>query len=301
MDMLKTAPPVYASPGVHKLARELGVALAQVPVSAAHGRITADDVRSYVKRRLQGATLRATTVPEKTADFAKFGPIEHHALSRLRQRSGAALQHNWTQIPHVTNHADADITELEAFRLTLNQEHGHTGVKFTLLSLIMKACVVALKKHPHFNASLAGETLVLKRYYHFGFATDTHHGLLVPVIRNADQKGLLDLAREAAALAVKARDGKLAPQDMAGGSFTISSLGGIGGTYFTPIINAREVAILGVGQCHTQVVWQEGQALPRLILPLSLSWDHRAVDGAAAAHFNVCLAQTLADFRLALL
>jgi pyruvate dehydrogenase E2 component (dihydrolipoamide acetyltransferase) len=290
--MLSPAPPRYASPAVYKLARELGVPLAQVPGSAAHGRITAEDVRSFVKRRLQGDLSPASTEPVATEDFAQFGPVERHALSPDRMRSGAALQRSWTQIPQTTNHADADITALEAFRVALNREQGEAGVEFTLLSFIIKACVVALKQYPQFNASLAGETLILKRYYHIGLVIDSSDGPRVPVIRNADRKGLLSLAKEIAALA---------PQDMAGGSFSIASLGAIGGTYFTPIINAPEVAILGVGHSHTRVVWQDGLALPRLILPLSLSWDQRAVDATVAARFNACLAEVLADFRLALL
>lgn len=303
---------VYASPAVHKLARALGVSLADVSGAGAHGRVTVEDVRMHVEQALRGQSMaraapavRTASVPDMPPmpreDFTRFGPTERRALSRIRKRSGAALHRSWTQIPHVTNHEDADITELESFRLKLNREHQASGVKFTLLALIIKACIVALKQYPEFNASLDGDELILKRYFNIGFAADTPDGLVVPVIRAADQKGLLALAAESAALAAKAREGKLTPAEMSGGSFTISSLGGIGGSYFTPIINAPEVAILGVGKADTRVMWDGAQPLPRLILPLSLSWDHRAVDGAAAGRFNACLARVLNDFRLATL
>jgi pyruvate dehydrogenase E2 component (dihydrolipoamide acetyltransferase) len=234
-------------------------------------------------------------------DFAKYGPIETKPIQRIRRISAANLHRNWVMIPHVTNHEDADITELEAFRVQLNREHEKQGTKVTMLAFLIKACVAALKKFPEFNASLDGESLVLKQYYHVGFAADTPNGLVVPVIRDAGRKGVLELARESAELASKAREGKLAPSEMQGGTFTITSLGGIGGTYFTPIINAPEVAILGVCRSAMRPVWDGSAFQPRLMLPLSLSYDHRVIDGAAAARFNVYLSQLLADFRRAML
>jgi pyruvate dehydrogenase E2 component (dihydrolipoamide acetyltransferase) len=240
-------------------------------------------------------------LPWPQVDFAKFGPIERQDLARIRKISGANLHRNWVMIPHVTNHDDADITDLEAFRIQLNKENEKSGVKVTMLAFLIKACVAALKKFPNFNASLDGEQLVLKQYFHLGFAADTPNGLVVPVIRDADQKGLLQISREMAELAAKARDGKLSPADMSGASFTISSLGGIGGRYFTPIINAPEVAILGVCRSSTEPVWDGKQFEPRLMLPLSLSWDHRVIDGASAARFNAYLGAILADFRRTML
>jgi pyruvate dehydrogenase E2 component (dihydrolipoamide acetyltransferase) len=240
-------------------------------------------------------------LPWPQVDFAKFGPIETRPLSRIKKIAGANLHRNWVLIPHVTNHDDADITELEAFRVQLNKENEKAGIKVTLLAFLIKACVWALKKFPEFNASLDGENLVLKQYYHIGFAADTPNGLVVPVIRNADQKGVLSIAGEMAELSAKAREGKLGPADMQGGCFSISSLGGIGGTYFTPIINAPEVAILGVCRSSMRPVWDGKQFAPRLILPLSLSWDHRVIDGAAAARFNTYLASLLADMRRTML
>ena len=231
-------------------------------------------------------------------DFAKFGPIEQKPLTRIQKIAGPGLLRNWTSIPHVTNCDDADITDLEAFRVALNKEQ---DVKVTLLAFLVKACVSALQKFPNFNSSLEGDHLVLKKYWNVGFAADTPQGLVVPVIKAADKKGVLDIARETAELAAKARDGKLAPGDMQGGTFSISSLGGIGGTYFTPIINAPEVAILGVCRARMQPVWNGSSFVPRLILPLSLSWDHRVVDGAAAARFNAHLAAMLGDARRMLL
>ena len=307
----------HASPSVRKFARELGVDLTQVTGTAAKQRITQDDVQSFVKSALKsrasGAASAAATgataagasgaglglIPWPKVDFAKFGPVQTQALSRIKKIAGANLHRNWVMIPHVTNHEDADVTELEAMRLQLNEENAKAGVKLTMLAFLIKACVAALKRFPEFNSSLDGDNLVLKQYYHMGFAADTPHGLVVPVIKNADQKGLLELARESSELAAKARDGKLAIADMQGGTFSISSLGGIGGTSFTPIINAPEVAILGVCRSSKKPVWQEKtqQFVPRLIMPLSLSWDHRVVDGAAAARFNAFLAQLLADFR----
>jgi pyruvate dehydrogenase E2 component (dihydrolipoamide acetyltransferase) len=311
----------HASPSVRKFARELGVDLSRVRGTGPKQRITQDDVQGFVKGVMSGAgsgaTASATASDTSSAglgliawpkvDFAKFGPIEVKPLPRIKKISGANLHRNWVMIPHVTNHEDADITDLEAFRVQLNAENAKSGVKLTMLAFLIKACVAALKKFPEFNASLEksaeGDQLVFKQYYHIGFAADTPNGLMVPVIKDADKKGILEIARETSELAAKARDGKLAPTDMQGGTFSISSLGGIGGTYFTPIINAPEVAILGVCRSTKQPVWNEtkGAFEPRLILPMSLSWDHRVIDGAAAARFNVMLAQLLADMRRTML
>jgi pyruvate dehydrogenase E2 component (dihydrolipoamide acetyltransferase) len=316
------APPLgslpHASPSVRRYARELGVPLEEVKGSGPKGRITQEDVQAFVKgvmsgdTRTQAAAGKAPAaaapggalpglLPWPQVDFAKFGPVERKDLSRIKKLSGANLHRNWVMIPHVTNHEDADITELEAFRVTLNKEYEKSGVKVTMLAFLIKACVAALKKFPEFNASLDGDTLVLKQYFHIGFAADTPNGLVVPVIKDADKKGLVQIAKEMSELAAKARDGKLGPADMTGGCFSISSLGGIGGTYFTPIINAPEVAILGVCKSSMKPVWDGKQFAPRLILPLSLSWDHRVIDGAAAARFNTYLAQVLADFRRVML
>jgi pyruvate dehydrogenase E2 component (dihydrolipoamide acetyltransferase) len=234
-------------------------------------------------------------------DFARFGPIETQPLSRIKKISGANLHRNWVMIPHVTNNEVADITDLEALRVQLNKENEKSGVKLTMLAFLIKGCVAALKRFPEFNSSLDGENLVLKRYYHIGFAADTPNGLVVPVIKDADRKGILEVAKETGDLAKQARDGKLKPADMQGGTFSISSLGGIGGTSFTPIINAPEVAILGVSRAAQQPVWDGKQFVPRLMVPLSLSYDHRVIDGALAARFNGYLAQLLADFRRAML
>lgn len=303
----------HASPSVRRFARELGVDLSLVRGSGPKQRILQDDVREWVKAVVAkagapdagaapgagGAALGL--IPWPQVDFASFGPIEAKPLARIRRISAANLHRNWVMIPHVTNHEEADITELEALRLQLNRENEKQGIKVTMLAFLMKACVAALQKFPEFNASLDGESLVLKRYWHIGFAADTPNGLMVPVIRDADRKGVLELARESAALAAKARDGKLAPSEMQGGTFTITSLGGIGGTSFTPIINAPEVAILGVSRSAMRPAWDGSAFRPRLMLPLSLSYDHRVIDGAAAARFNVYLSQLLADFRRALL
>jgi len=243
----------------------------------------------------------AGLAPWPQVDFAKFGPIERKDLSRIKKISGPALHRNWVMIPHVTNHDDADITDLEAFRVLTNKENEKSGIKVTMLAFLIKASVAALKKFPEFNSSLDGEQIVLKRYFHIGFAADTPNGLVVPVIKDADQKGVLQISQEMGELAKKARDGKLTPGDMSGGCFSISSLGGIGGRYFTPIINAPEVAILGVCRSTTEPRWDGKAFQPRLILPLSLSWDHRVVDGAAAARFNAYLVQVLGDFRRVLL
>ena len=308
----------HASPSVRLLARELGVDLNSVRGTGPKDRILADDVKAFVKNLLtSGAAGGAAAAPAggtgealgllpwPKVDFEKFGPVEKKPLSRIKKISGANLHRNWVMIPHVTNHEDADITDLEAFRVQLNAENAKakSPVKLTMLAFLVKASVAALKKFPEFNASLDGETLVFKNYYHIGFAADTPNGLVVPVIKDADQKGVFDIAREMGELAAKAREGKLGPADMQGGTFSISSLGGIGGTYFTPIINAPEVAILGVCRSAKRPVWDEakGQFVPRLILPLSLSWDHRVIDGAAAARFAAYLAQVLADFRRVML
>ena len=301
----------HASPSVRAHARALGVDLSQIKGSGPAGRILQQDVENYVKQVMSGAKVAGAVagaggaalglLPWPQVDFAKFGPIETKPLSRIKKIAGANLHRNWVLIPHVTNHDDADITELEAFRVQLNKENEKAGIKVTLLAFLIKACVWALKKFPEFNASLDGENLVLKQYYHIGFAADTPNGLVVPVIRNADQKGVLAIAGEMAELSAKAREGKLGPADMQGGCFSISSLGGIGGTYFTPIINAPEVAILGVCRSSMRPVWDGKQFAPRLMLPLSLSWDHRVIDGAAAARFNTYLASLLADMRRTLL
>jgi pyruvate dehydrogenase E2 component (dihydrolipoamide acetyltransferase) len=230
-------------------------------------------------------------------DFAKFGPVERKDLSRIKKISGANLHRNWVLIPHVTNNDEADITELEGLRVQLNKEHEKAGIKLTMLAFVIKACVAALKKFPEFNASLDGDALVYKKYFHIGFAADTPNGLVVPVLKDADKKGLLQIAQEMADLSKKARDGKLGPADMTGGCFSISSLGGIGGTTFSPIINAPEVAILGLSKGYQKPVWDGKQFVPRLTLPLSLSYDHRVIDGASAARFNAYLGQLLADFR----
>ena len=309
----------HASPSIRKFARELGVPLSEIKGSGPKGRITLDDVQAFSRSVMAGAiqtTAQAVSGSARTSsgsgealgllpwpkvDFAKFGPVERKEMGRIKKISGANLHRNWVMIPHVTNHDDADITDLEAFRVLANKEHEKSGIKITMLAFLIKACVSALKKFPDFNASLDGEDLVYKQYYHIGFAADTPNGLMVPVIKDADKKGVLEISQEMSDLAKKAREGKLGPAQMSGACFTISSLGGIGGRYFTPIINAPEVAILGVCKSQMQPVWS-GQAFePRLILPLSLSWDHRVIDGAQAARFNAHLAQILGDFRRVLL
>ncbi|SEU47606.1 pyruvate dehydrogenase E2 component (dihydrolipoamide acetyltransferase) [Burkholderia cepacia] len=299
----------HASPSVRKFARELGVDVARVSGSGPKGRITKDDITGFVKgvmsgqRAAPGAAAapagggELNLLPWPKVDFAKFGPFEPKPLSRIKKISGANLHRNWVMIPHVTNNDEADITELEALRVQLNKEHEKAGVKFTMLAFVIKAVVAALKKFPTFNASLDGDNLVFKQYYHIGFAADTPNGLVVPVIRDADKKGLVDVAKEMAELSKAARDGKLKPDQMQGGCFSISSLGGIGGTNFTPIINAPEVAILGLSRGQMKPVWDGKQFVPRLTLPLSLSYDHRVIDGAEAARFNAYLGALLADFR----
>ncbi|MDO5667321.1 MAG: dihydrolipoyllysine-residue acetyltransferase [Alcaligenaceae bacterium] len=304
----------HASPSVRKFARELGVDLVSVIGTGSRGRIILDDVRQYVKNALsvgfsqptasaattkavEGGGLQVLDWPK--IDFTKFGDIETQPLSRIKKISGANLHRNWVMIPHVTNNEKADITDLEDFRKLLNKEHEREGIRFTMLAFLIKAVVASLKKFPEFNASLDGDNLILKKYYHIGFAADTPHGLVVPVIRDADQKSLIDIANEMSELAKLARDGKLAPSQMQGGCFTISSLGGIGGTDFTPIINAPEVAILGVSRSSIEPVWNGKEFEPRLMLPMSLSYDHRVIDGAAAARFNANLAALMSDFRRA--
>ncbi|MDL5032073.1 dihydrolipoyllysine-residue acetyltransferase [Pelomonas sp. APW6] len=306
----------HASPTIRKLARELGVPLDEVKGSGPKGRVLESDVQGFVKAVMTGQTQTAAQKAAAPAggaasgggafpgllawpqvDFAKFGPIERKEMGRIKKISGANLHRNWVVIPHVTNHDDADITDLEAFRVLLNKENEKSGVKVTMLAFMIKAAVAALKKFPEFNASLDGDTLVMKQYFHIGFAADTPNGLVVPVIKDADKKGIVQISLEMAELAKKARDGKLGPADMSGGCFTISSLGGIGGRYFTPIINAPEVAIMGVCKSQIEPKWDGKAFQPRLMLPLSLSWDHRVIDGAAAARFNVYFASLLADFR----
>ncbi len=298
----------YASPAVRAFARELGVDLEHVTGSARGGRIVREDVQQFVKSVMTDAGTQAaggglSLLPWPKIDFTKFGEIETRPLSRIQKLSGANLARNWAMIPHVTQFEDADITDLEALRKMLNKENEKSGTKVTLLAFLIKASVAALHKYPDFNASLdaTGENLVVKKYFHIGFAADTPHGLVVPVIRDCDKKGVLDIAGDMSALAKKAREGKLTPGEMSGGCFSISSLGGIGGTLFTPIINAPEVAILGVSRSATRPVWNGKEFAPRLILPLSLSYDHRVIDGAAAARFATYLAGLLADMRRVLL
>jgi len=309
----------HASPSIRRLARELGVPLTEVAGSGPKGRILQGDVQGFVKSVMAGSAQTAAQKAKAPAaaaasggsfpgllawpsvDFAKFGPVERKDLSRIKKISGANLHRNWVLIPHVTNHDDADITELEAFRVQLNKENEKSGVKVTMLAFLIKAMVAALKKFPDFNASLDGEQIVLKNYFHIGFAADTPNGLVVPVVKDADKKGVLQISKEMGELAAKARDGKMAPADMTGGCISISSLGGIGGRYFTPIINAPEVAIMGVCKSSIEPRWDGQQFAPRLMLPLSLSWDHRVIDGASAARFNAYFGQILADFRRVLL
>ncbi len=303
----------HASPSVRKFARELGVEVGRVAGNGPKGRITKEDITNFVKGVMTGqraAPVAAAApagggelnlLPWPKVDFSKFGPFEAKPLSRIKKISGANLHRNWVMIPHVTNNDEADITELEALRVQLNKEHEKAGVKFTMLAFVIKAVVSALKKFPTFNASLDGDNLVFKQYYHVGFAADTPNGLVVPVIRDADKKGLVDIAKEMTELSKAARDGKLKPDQMQGGCFSISSLGGIGGTNFTPIINAPEVAILGLSRSAMKPVWDGKQFVPRLTLPMSLSYDHRVIDGAEAARFNAYLGALLGDFRRVIL
>lgn len=300
----------FASPSVRKLARELGVPLSEINGTGPKARITKDDLHAFVGQVMVGVRKTDAQKRNQTAqpflegilpwpdiDFTKFGEVKRVDLSRLKKISGANLYRNWLSIPHVTNHDDADVTDLENFRRAVNDENSKVGVKVTMIALVMKVCVAALKKFPEFNSSLDGGQLVLKNYFHIGFAADTPNGLVVPVIRDVDKKGIVTLAREMSEMSAKARAGKLEPSDMSGGCFTVSSLGGIGGTYFTPIINAPEVAILGIGRSNNRVFLEGGQVVQKLILPLSLSWDHRVIDGAAAGRFNAFLVEHLADMR----
>jgi pyruvate dehydrogenase E2 component (dihydrolipoamide acetyltransferase) len=297
----------YAGPSVRKLARERGIDLRQVKGSGRRGRIIPEDVINFstapaarVAPSASGQVEGLGLLPWPKVDFAKFGPIESKPLSRIRKISGPTLHRNWVMIPHVTNHDECDITELEEFRKQLNKENEKSGVRVSILAFMIKAAVASLKRFPEFNSSLEGDNLILKKYYHIGFAADTPQGLVVPVIRDADKKGVIDIAKEMGELAKLARDGKLKPDQMQGGTFTISSLGGIGGTYFTPIINAPEVAIMGACRSFEKPVWDGKQFLPRLYQPLSLSWDHRVIDGAAAARFNAHFGILLTDMRRAL-
>lgn len=315
----------HASPSVRKFARELGVPIDEVKGSGPKGRITQDDVQGFTKAVMAGAAQTKAQaakapaasggdgaalglIPWPKVDFSKFGPIERKEMGRIKKISGANLLRNAIMIPAVTNHDDADITELEAFRVLTNLENEksakagiNASVKVTMLAFLIKACVSALKKFPDFNSSLDGDALVYKNYWHIGFAADTPNGLMVPVLKDADQKGVLQISQEMGELAKKAREGKLSPAEMSGATFTISSLGGIGGRYFTPIINAPEVAILGVCKSQMEPVWNGKEFVPRLMLPLSLTWDHRVIDGASAARFNAYLGQILGDFRRVLL
>jgi pyruvate dehydrogenase E2 component (dihydrolipoamide acetyltransferase) len=303
----------HASPAIRRFARELGVDLGNVRGSGPKGRILREDVQGFVKQALAagpapqlatgGAGISLGLPAWPVVDFAKFGPVETQPMSRIKKISGPALHRNWVHIPHITQQDEADITELEAFRKAMSAEVQKQGVKLTPLAFIMKAVVAALRGHPEFNSSLAsgGDALVLKRYYNIGVAVDTPGGLVVPVVRDVDQKGVAQLAKELGEVSARARDGKLGPADMQGGTFSISSLGGIGGTHFTPIINAPEVAILGVSRSAMKPVWMDGQFVPRLMLPLSLSYDHRAIDGAEGARFITTLNGLLADIRRVLL
>jgi len=301
----------HASPSVRKFARELGVPLAEVKGTGHKGRITDEDIKNFTKAVMSGGARTQAMgaapaggdgaalglLPWPKVDFAKFGEVERKDLSRIKKISGANLHRNWVMIPHVTHNENADVTELEALRVQLNKEHEKAGVKFTMLAFVIKACVAALQKFPEFNASLDGDALVYKKYFHIGFAADTPNGLVVPVLKDADKKGLVQISQELAEMSKKARDGKLTPAEMTGGCFSISSLGGIGGRYFTPIVNAPEVAILGLTKTFMEPVWDGKAFAPRLTLPMSLSYDHRVIDGAAAARFAAYLSQLLGDFR----
>ena len=288
---------VHAGPGARRRARELGVSLAGVTGTGRKGRVLISDVERLSKSPGgAGAGIGGIELPPwPQVDFEKYGPVERKPLPKMKQISGPNLQRNWITIPHVTHDDEADITELEAFRVRRNEELKEQGVKLTMVALLLKACVASLKEFPEFNSSLDGDELVIKRYYNLGFAADTPHGLVVPVIRDVDGKDLIELAGELRELSGKAREGRLGPAEMSGGTFTISSLGGIGGTSFTPIVNAPEVAILGVTRSQTKPVWDGDEFQPRLMLPLSLSYDHRVIDGAAAARFLVHLSKTLGD------
>ena len=303
----------HASPSVRKFARELGVTVQQVKGSGPKGRITQEDVQAFIKAAMSGGAGSPAAassggslgglnlIPWPKVDFTKFGEIERQPLNRIKKLTAANLGRNWVMIPAVTYHEDADVTDLEAFRVETNKDNEKRGAKITMLAFLMKAAVAALKKYPEFNSSLDGDDLILKKYFNIGFAADTPTGLVVPVIKNVDTKGIFEIAKETSELAALAREGKLKPDQMQGASFTISSLGGIGGTYFSPIVNAPEVAILGVSKAAMKPVWDGKQFVPRLICPLSLSADHRVIDGALATRFNLYIAQLLADFRRATL
>ena len=306
------AVPAHASPGVRRFARELGVDVSTLKGSGPKGRILKEDIQNFVKQSLSGgggapvaargggmSDLGLPAWPK--VDFAKFGPVELKPLTRIQKISGPALARNWVMIPHVTQFDEADITELEAFRAKVNEENAKAGIKVTPLAFLIKAVVAALRKYPTLNSSLDGDNLVLKGYWNIGFAADTPNGLVVPVIKEADRKGVIEIAKESGELAGKAREGKLGPADMQGGTFSISSLGGIGGTAFTPIVNAPEVAILGVSKAAMKPVWDGKQFVPRLMMPLSLSYDHRVVDGALGARFTAHLAQVIGDLRRGML
>lgn len=320
MSVASAAQLPHASPSVRKLARELGVPLVEVKGSGIKGRITSSDVMAFVKAVMSGQAVTQAAVaagagkggatlgglnllPWPKVDFAKFGTVSTQPLSRIKKLSGPNLARNWAMIPHVTQFDDADITELEDFRKSSNERMAKQGVKLTMLAFVMKACVTALKQMPAFNASLdeSGENLIMKDYIHLGFAADTPQGLVVPVLKDVDKKGLAQIAKEMGELAATAREGKLKPSDMQGASFTISSLGGVGGTAFTPIINAPEVAILGLSKSQIKPVWDGTAFQPRLMLPLSLSYDHRVIDGAMAARFTTVLGELLADLRRVLI
>jgi pyruvate dehydrogenase E2 component (dihydrolipoamide acetyltransferase) len=301
---------------VRKFARELGVPLAEVKGTGHKGRITDEDVKNFTKAVMSGGARTQAMgtapagggtgagldlLPWPKVDFTKFGEVERKELSRIKKISGANLHRNWVMIPHVTHNENADVTELEALRIQLNKENEKAGIKFTMLAFVIKACVAALQKFPEFNASLDGDALIYKKYFHIGFAADTPNGLVVPVLKDADRKGIVQISQELAEMSKKARDGKLTPAEMTGGCFSISSLGGIGGRYFTPIVNAPEVAILGLTKTFMEPVWDGKAFVPRLTLPMSLSYDHRVIDGATAARFAAYLSQVLGDFRRVLL
>ena len=307
----------HASPSVRRFARELGVPLSEVKGTGPKGRILDLDVKSFTKSVMSGQARTQAMgsapsgggadgaalglLPWPKVDFAKFGPVERKDLSRIKKISGANLHRNWVMIPHVTHHDHAYVSDLEALRVQLNKENEKSGIKVTMLAFVIKAAVAALKKYPEFNASLDGDALVYKKYFHIGFAADTPNGLVVPVLKDADQKGLLQISQDLAELSKKARDGKLSPAEMTGGCFSISSLGGIGGRYFSPIINAPEVAILGLSKSFMEPIWDGKAFVPSLTLPMSLSYDHRVIDGASAARFAAYLAQVLGDFRRVML
>lgn len=295
---------VHASPSIRRFARELDIDLRGVKGTGPHGRVSREDLQGFIKAALRGGGggVGAGLPPWPSVDYAKYGPIERKPIGRIKRVAGPNLHRNWLQIPHITNYDEADVTGIEKFRLKINKEQEQRGeTKLTMLSFLVRACIAALEQFPEFNSSLDGESLVYKKYYNIGFAADTKDGLVVPVIKNAESKGLIEIAREAAALATKAREGKLTLAEMTGGTFSISSIGGIGGTQFTQIVNAPEVAILGATRAAKKPVWLKGRFVPRLLLPISVSYDHRVIDGAGAARFLVFIANALADFRRVML